>query len=116
MEHNMLERQKHTELLRTLAECATECENCFDSCLENKRTEELVKQIRLCRDCAKICYTTSSFIASNSAHAKHLAKECAEICRECAKACSNKENVEDELSPCAKICRECEEACKKYAA
>lgn len=115
-DHDMMQRQKNSELLRLLAECATECENCFDACLENDRTEKLIRQIRLCRDCAKICYATSSFIASNSRHAKHLAKECADVCKDCAEACSNKEGTEDELMPCAQICRKCEEACRKFAA
>lgn len=104
------------DLLRILAECATECETCFDASLDNERTEELIRVIRLCRDCARICYATSSFVASNSKHAKHLAKECAEICKECAEACGNNTNVEQESMPCMKICKECEEACREFAA
>lgn len=104
------------ELLQILAECATECDTCFDASLENNNTNNLAKVVRLCRDCAKICYTTMSFIASNSSHAKHLAQECAEICKECADVCGHHTDDEQECMHCMKICRKCEEACKKFAA
>lgn len=112
----MENRENNKELLRVLAECATECENCFDASLENEKTNELARVIRMCRDCAKICYTTLSFIASNSRHAKHLAKECAEICQECAGVCGSHKEEEHECMQCMKICRECAEACRKFAA
>ena len=108
--------QSNKELLQTLAECATECETCFDASLENSNMKDLARVIRLCRDCAKICYTTMSFVASNSRHAKHLAKECAEICGECANACGHHTDDEQECMACMKICRQCEEACKKFVA
>lgn len=91
--------KNNKESLQTLAECATECEACFDASLENDRTDALARVIKLCRDCAKICYTTSSFVASNSNHAKHLAKECAEICKECAESCGIHTDDEQENMP-----------------
>ena len=112
MNHNT---GNNKEILRVLAECAAECYRCFDACLENERTDDLVRVIRLCRDCARICDTTASFIASSSEHAQHLAKECAEICRNCAEACGNHKDQEHECKPCADICRQCEEACKSFA-
>ena len=107
--------ENNKELLQILAECANECERCFDACLENERTDELVRVLRLCRDCAKICYTTSSFVASNSSHAESIAAECARICRACEEACRNNTDTEHECKPCADICRQCEEACSSFA-
>lgn len=104
------------DLLRILAECATECDTCFDASLDNEKTNELARVVRECRDCAKICYATLSFVASNSPHAKHLAKECAEICEACAGVCDNHTDDEQECIACKKICQECAEACRDFAA
>lgn len=109
-------KKRNKQFLQILAECATECEICFDASLENSKTEELARVVRLCRDCAKICYTTSSFVASNSRHATHLARECAEICMECAETCSHHTDEEEECMACMKICKECAEACRNFAA
>lgn len=108
--------RSNKELLQILAECATECETCFDASLENNKNDNLARVVRLCRDCAKICYTTSSFVASNSTHAKHLARECAEICKECAETCGHHTDDEQECMPCMEICKKCEEACREFAA
>ncbi|MDT0691627.1 four-helix bundle copper-binding protein [Salegentibacter sp. F188] len=104
------------DLLQILAECATECDTCFDASLDNEKTDALARVVRLCRDCAKICYATLSFVASNSSHAKHLAKACADICDECAEVCGNHTNHEQECLPCMKICQKCAEACREFAA
>jgi hypothetical protein len=112
MNHNT---ENNRDLLRILAECAAECNRCFDACLENDRTDDLVRAIRLCRDCARICSTTATFVASNSEHAQHLVRECAEICRSCSKTCNKHTEEEHECKPCARICRECEEACNSFA-
>lgn len=108
--------KKNEELLRVLADCATECDTCFDASLKNDKTDNLARVVKLCRDCAKICYATLSFVASNSNHAKHLAKECAEICKECAEACGENTDVEHECMPCMEICQACEKACREFAA
>lgn len=106
--------KRNIELLQKLAECAAECERCIDACLDDENIKVLVRPIRLCRDCAKICYTTASFIASNSEHAQHLVDECTEICRICAEACDHHKEDEYECKTCASICRECEEACRSF--
>ena len=105
---------EHKDFLEKLARCAAACENCLDSCLDEDNLKMMVKCIRLDRDCAKICAITASFVASNSPHAKHLAKECQEICKLCGDECEKMEA--DHCKECAKACRECEEACKKFIA
>lgn len=99
-------------LLTKLAECAAACENCLDACLGEDNVKMMVQCIRLDRDCAKICYTTHSFVASNSVHARHLVQECMEICRACGEECAQME--EKHCKECAKACKECEEACRAY--
>lgn len=103
------------EILRILAECADECDRCYDACLENERTDELLRTLRLCRDCSKICRVTASFIASNSEHSQQVVDLCAQICGMCAGSCENHREDEHECKPCADICRECEEACRSFA-
>ncbi|WP_017730681.1 four-helix bundle copper-binding protein [Nafulsella turpanensis] len=102
------------QLLEKLAHCAAACENCADACLDEDNIKMMVKCIRLDRDCAKICMLTHSFVASNSPHAKHVAKECLEICRLCGEECSKMEA--DHCKECARACKECEDACKAFLA
>lgn len=106
MEHNK-------ELLRKLAECAATCEMCADACLDEENIKMMVECIRLDRDCAKICYTTASLIASNSGNAESLVTVCEEICRRCADECAQHET--DHCRECARVCEECAEACRSYA-
>lgn len=101
------------EFIEKLARCAAACETCLDSCLDEQDIQKMVQCIRTDRDCAKICHTTASFVASNSDHAQHLVKECEEICRQCAIECEKHDM--DHCQECARACRECEEACKSYA-
>ncbi|MFD1186406.1 four-helix bundle copper-binding protein [Pontibacter rugosus] len=110
-EHN---NSPHQDLLHLLAQCADECDHCFDECLDNDRTDELVRALRACRDCAKVCRVTSSFVASNSIFSQRMVDLCAEICQQCADVCQNHQDQEQECKHCAKICRECAEACRNY--
>lgn len=102
------------KFLEKLAHCAAACDNCLDACLDEDNLKMMVKCIRLDRDCAKICMLTHSFVASNSAHAKHVAKECQEICRLCGEECAKHET--DHCKECAKACKECEDACRAFLA
>jgi len=104
---------QNREFLEKLSRCAAACENCMDACLNEDDIKKMVQCIRTDRDCAKICYVTASFIASNSTHAAHLVSECKEICRACAEECEKHEM--EHCQACAKACRECEEACKSFS-
>lgn len=113
--HNNNHNGANQELLRILAECADECNRCYDACLENERTEILLRTLRLCRDCSRICRATSDLVSSSSELAQRLVDACAEACRLCAESCSNNKQHEQECKPCANICRRCEEACNSFA-
>ena len=104
---------QNREFLEKLARCAAACESCMDACLSEDDIKMMVKCIRTDRDCAKICHITASFVASNSPHAAHLAKECEEICRACAEECEKHDM--DHCQACAKACRECEQACQSFS-
>lgn len=103
---------QNQELLRKLAECAAACENCMTECLKEEDVKRMVACISTDRDCAKICLATYSFVAAGSPHAKHLARECAEICRLCANECEKHDHEHCQL--CARACRSCAEACAAF--
>lgn len=103
---------ENTQLIQKLARCAAACEACMDACLDEDDIKKMVRCIRLDRDCARICHTTASLLASNSDYAAHLVKECEEICRACKEECEKHEM--EHCQECAWACRECEEACKSY--
>jgi hypothetical protein len=103
-------KNKNSELISTLAECAAACNHCSTACLEEKDVQKMVQCIRLDMDCAQICEVTAAFIARNSDQAKHLIKECAEICSKCAKECEKHSDMEH-CKVCADLCKKCEEMC-----
>ena len=113
--HNHNHNDPNQELLRILAECADECNRCYNACLENERTEALLRTLRLCRDCSRMCRTTSDFISSGSEVAQQVVDTCAEVCRLCAESCANNKGHEQECKPCADVCRKCEEACNSFS-
>jgi hypothetical protein len=104
---------QHRDLILKLAECAAACENCLDSCLSEDDVQMMVGCIRLDRDCSKICQLTASFVASHSEHAKHVIKECIELCELCAEECEKHDH--DHCKDCARACRECAEACRSFS-
>jgi hypothetical protein len=100
------------ELLQRLAQCAAACEMCADACLDEQDIEKMVQCIRLDRDCAKICHTTASFVASHSENAQALVSVCEDICRQCGEECAKYDM--DHCQKCAEACRECAEACSSF--
>lgn len=102
-------KNQNSQLLATLAECAAACNNCSTACLDEKDPKMMANCIKLDMDCAQICEVTAAFISRGSAHAKHLMKECAEICKQCADECSKHDH--DHCRICAEACKKCAEAC-----
>ncbi|MEO6304333.1 MAG: four-helix bundle copper-binding protein [Bacteroidia bacterium] len=102
----------NSHLINVLAECASACNNCSTACLEEKDVQKMKECIRLDMDCAQICSVTAAFVSRNSDHAKHLLKECAEICRKCADECGKHSDM-DHCKTCAEACRVCANECDK---
>ncbi len=107
-----MSHENHKELIRTLNECAVECNHCTSACLEEQDVKMLAKCIKLEIDCAEICRLATSFLARGSEHAEHILKECAEICEACAKECESHSHMEH-CKKCAEVCRKCAEACQQ---
>ncbi|SNR59009.1 MULTISPECIES: four-helix bundle copper-binding protein [Hymenobacter] len=100
-------------VLDALSRCIAACEMCADACLHEDHVKMMVPCIRLDRDCADICRLTAAFIARGSDHAKHVLRECIEICQKCADECGQHQH--DHCQQCAAACRACVEACQQYA-
>ena len=109
---NLEKTQKTIELLNN---CAAACNQCTVACLNEAEVKMLTTCIQIELDCAEICRITASFLARGSAHAKHLLKECAEICNACAEECKKHSHMEH-CKVCAETCRVCAKECKNAAA
>ena len=107
-----MKSEKTNNLEHVLIKCITACETCMTMCLQEDDVKMMVGCIQLDRDCADICTLTARFVARNSAHTKHVMKECIEICRKCAEECGKHDH--DHCQHCAEICRECADACTEW--
>ena len=102
--------QQNQTLIDALNKCVAECNQCSTACLDEPEVKMLSKCIKLDMDCAQICSTVVAFLARGSEHAKHLLKECAEICNKCADECEKHTHMEH-CKTCAEACRACAAAC-----
>jgi hypothetical protein len=109
-----MKSERTNNLEHELIKCVTACETCATLCLKEEDVKMMANCIMLDRDCADICMVTARFVARNSAHAKHVMKECIEICRKCAAECAKHEA--EHCQHCARICRECADACEQWMA
>ncbi len=101
------------EVIKKIDICVAACNYCASACLKEDDVKMMAKCISLDMDCAEICRTTGILLARDSAHGKHMLKECIEICEACSKECSNHQN--EHCQACSKACTECAEACKTAA-
>jgi hypothetical protein len=66
----------------------------------------MVGCIALDRDCADICVLTARLVARGSAHAKHVMRECIEVCQLCQNQCAKHNDTH---------CQQCAAACKAWS-
>lgn len=104
---------KYKDCIDACNACAVECEHCATACLQEDDVKKMARCIALDRDCAKICYTASAFMAAESEFAEEICRVCADICRACGEEC-RKHQVEH-CRRCADICERCAEECEKMA-
>jgi hypothetical protein len=102
--------------IRACLECHRICLHCVIHCLTKGGSHAEVGHIRIMMDCAQICATTADFMIRESQHGKHLARECAEICRQCADSCGNHPEADDHMKKCAQACLDCAAECEKMVA
>ena len=105
-----------------MLECAKNCHECQDACLElighclDVGQEHASRQHQtLLADCALICGTSHSFLHRHSPRHVHTCRACAEVCRECAEACLRLGGDDQPMIECAEMCRRCAESCEKMS-
>lgn len=101
-------------LLDALNRCVAACEHCATSCLAEEHVQHMAGCIRLDRDCADICALTARLVARGSVHARHIMKECIEVCQLCQNECAK--HNDDHCQQCAAACKACADACRAYLA
>ena len=106
--------QQNQSLLYALNACVAACERCASACLQEDHVKMMAPCIALDRDCSDICALVARLLARGSAHAQHLLRECAEICRLCAEECGQHQH--QHCQECAAACRRCEEAYRQSMA
>jgi Domain of Unknown Function (DUF326) len=107
-----MKSERTNNLEHVLIKCITACETCATLCLQEEDVQMMVKCIQIDRDCADVCVLTARLVARNSPHARHIMKECIEVCQLCHDECIRHE--QDHCQHCAEACRECLEACKDW--
>lgn len=97
----------------TCLACYRQClSDAMGHCLETGGQHVEPKHFRLMMACAEICQTAAHFMLIGSEHHRHVCRECAEICTQCAADCERLGDME----ACAAACRRCAESCTQMAA
>ena len=95
--------------------CAQICTACADACLAENSVADLRNCIRTDLDCADICATTAAVVSrrtgSNLGVVKELLTACRIACATCADECDNHVSMHEHCKICAEVCRQCEKAC-----
>ncbi|MEO7463415.1 MAG: four-helix bundle copper-binding protein [Ferruginibacter sp.] len=104
-----MKQQQYQKCIDACIECATDCNHCAVSCLEEKDVQHLTKCIRLDLECAVICRTSAELMSIGSFYSKQVCKICATICNACADEC------ERHAAMGMEHCKECADACRACA-
>ena len=98
----------------TCVQCATACDYCASSCLQEEDVTMMARCIQLDMECSSICKTSALLMHLQSNHANAACQLCADICTACAEECEKHDS--DHCRACAAICRECAAECMSMAA
>lgn len=96
--------------IRACYECATACENCAASCLEEHDVKSMARCIALDTDCAAICRLAAAATARGSEFTEPICQLCAAICDACGAECGK--HAMDHCQQCAMACQRCAEECR----
>lgn len=116
MEHEKMDHHhsghKHAALIQQLLDCATACENCGASCLEEDDVTSMAHCIELDRDCAEMCFLGARLLIRDSEFAHEFLALCEKICRHCSDECGKHEH--EHCKKCAEECKKCADACHAH--
>lgn len=108
--------QNYQDCIAACQACAISCDNCLEMDLREPEIDRLRRCIQLNRDCSKMCYTSVTFMASDSSFAHQVCELCAKLCDACAEECEKHAQMHDHCRECAEACRRCAEACRSMMA
>jgi hypothetical protein len=108
--------ERYHDCIEACAACWVACEMCSDACLDEPQVQELVRCIRLDRDCAGACRMAVAVMVRGSEMAAEVCRLCAVLCDACAEECARHADRHDHCRVCAEACRRCAEECRRMAA
>lgn len=95
-------------VIKALQDTIAVGERCMTHCLTelSKGEKVMAECANSVRECLAVCDATVSLAAMDAKRFKAFAKLCAEVCKDCEKACRKHENHHA-------ICKECADSCKR---
>lgn len=100
---------EHKDLLNTLAECISMCDECvYNVCLGDPAMRDCGQ---LCIDCADTCRDTHASVSRGSRFMHDKLTACGDVCQICAEECDRFQDNED-MRRCAEICKHCASMCR----
>ncbi len=104
---------KNEAMIDACLACFAACEMCATQCIKLS-SEDHLRCISLCRDCAEICALCVKFEERESVYSRQMMKLCADVCTACAEECEKFASHHDHCRECARACRECAEECMAH--
>lgn len=102
--------------IRETSKCSKTCVTCADACLGEK-DQMLIPCIRICQDCADICYTTNRLLSRLTETPMNILRSqlqtCAKACQDCGQECNKHAEKYEHCKICAEACFRCEKACNE---
>ncbi len=108
-------QEQYHACIEACVECWIACEMCSDACLDEENVQQMVRCIRLDRDCAEMCQAAVRAMVRGGEMAAEICRACAERCEACAEECERHEHHEH-CRICAEACRRCAVECRRMAA
>jgi hypothetical protein len=104
------------EAIQACFGCAQACTADVDADLAERRIHEMIRCIRLCRDCADVCLATGGILsrptAFDPASARAALQACVQACNVCGDEChEHAKHGFAHCGTCMEACRRCEQAC-----
>ena len=105
-----MQNQDYKSCIEACLKCASLCNYCASSCLQEDDVKMMVPRIELDMECAVLCYAAVQIMNIHGESVKQLCKLCAEICTLCAEECAQHDYKH--CKECAAACLHCAEECR----
>lgn len=93
--------------MKIMMDCYSICAACARMCIDEGHKQTAL----LCSNCADVCALAIKLHSEDSEFNDKIMELCAYVCSRCASECGKMKGVKH-CQQCAEICRECEKACK----